>query len=165
MTNFPVLPSVGCSSKLDLINDNNHHTLAKPKKCFLQCCWLLSQIEALETYATIVLTESHTKVDCITHAKDVVPVHRKLRLSRLLSQDICNILIHTNNCQKNDFALYTILQEFNFDSIDSNMQNCFMCEIIFICHSQCCSMIHWCNGTLYQCWFNLSSVQIKQNDS
>ena len=35
----------------------------------------------------------------------------------MLSQYINNILMHTDRCQKKDFALYTFLQESNFHSM------------------------------------------------
>ena len=46
--------------------------------------------------------------------EELVPVHKKL--TRLLSQYICNSLMDTDGCQKNDFALNTFLQESNFHS-------------------------------------------------
>ena len=58
--------------------------------------------------------------DGFTNAKNVVPVHIKLRSSRLLSQYICNIPMSKDTHQKNDFALYIFLQE-SISGFHSNM--------------------------------------------
>ena len=99
--NHPVLPSIACSLKLDLVT-----TLLKSKNCFLLCCqqpWAASNWGSRNIGNHFV----HTKVDCITFCKDVVSVHTKLRSSRLhtSSQDICNVRICTDRSQTNHFAL------------------------------------------------------------
>ena len=120
VTVYPVLPRIAGTLKHDFLSSHSRWA----EMLFRGCCLWRRRVGALVIYTNI----------CI------------LRSSRLRSKYICNILMRTDRCSENDFMLHTLLKESNFHS---DLLYCFISEIIAICNSQCCSIIHTCNCTVY----------------
>ena len=71
---------------------------------------------------------------------------RELRFSRLLGHDVCNILASLDICDHDNLALYTLLNEANFDS---HMLHSFMSKIVSLCNGDCSCIVNPYTGAIY----------------